>query len=396
MSLIGSHARRRARWQIDNAVHAALRMLSNNRRARTALELLLPAVNARTTLLRPAGGPRGWRDAELFLHGLTSLAQNQYYWKNPLWEWSLPDNVTGARPQFNHLVKHLFNCPHMPFFMHSVWLLQRAERPQIPQGWYRQLAAGRSIRGCSTPLKLSRKAGAYFALAADHLSARQALRWAQARGAGASERLAKVIAKSRFGSHFDHEEYCRALTRVLVRFEAKVIAAGDLYKYVGPLIEHLHTRRDDFPPVMLAALETADLEYLLLSKGKLPERMRLRWKASGIGGFHLHETSGNGWAERTWRIRELLTAGELFDEGRAQGNCVRLYVGSCCRGASSIWSMTCEGSSTKRRVMTIEVDPHRRRIVEALAQYNAGLGAGPRNILMQWARDAELTVAGWV
>ena len=46
-------------------------------------------------------------------------------------------------------------------------------------------------------------------------------------------------------------------------------------------------------------------------------------------------------------------------------HCVARYVGRCAKQRSSIWSMTCYSCVGQEHVLTIEVDPGTRTIVQA-------------------------------
>jgi len=395
MSAKAKSARRRAQWQVDNLVHTAFRQLNNNHAARVALELLIAAVKPRTRLLKPASGPRGWRDAELFLRGLVNLALHQHYWKNPLYDWPQPP-AAGARVQWNHLVQHLFDCPQMPFFMHSVWLTPPEPLARKMQSVYRQMASGRSIRGCSAPVKLSRKAARYFHVAADHLSAQQALRWAQARGAGARRALADAVATSVLSDNFSDEEYCRIVIDMLVRHEAKVIAPLAIYHRIGPLLQRIQRYRDNFPVDRLNELDAGGFEIALRRNGWLPWSIRNTWPPSGIAGFCWYQMDESGWLASTWKISELLDNDALQAEGHVQHNCVAMYKSSCLSQVDSIWSMVCTSGRKIDQRVTIRVKMQDRQIVEAMGPYNCALTETARAVLQQWARKERLSFAKWV
>jgi hypothetical protein len=115
-----------------------------------------------------------------------------------------------------------------------------------------------------------------------------------------------------------------------------------------------------------------------------------RWPRSGIEGFRLAEPGVAGQGFRVWAIRELLSHPELRAEGGAMRHCVATYAEACLKGQSSIWSMTAEDHEGRRRVLTIEVDPNTREVVQASRCCNEAPMPKDREILGLWARQRGL------
>ncbi|MCA9069426.1 MAG: PcfJ domain-containing protein, partial [Planctomycetaceae bacterium] len=125
-------------------------------------------------------------------------------------------------------------------------------------------------------------------------------------------------------------------------------------------------------------------------------RPRLRWKKTGIGGFHHLEPKENEWSFKYWTIHELANHQELIDEGQAQNHCVAIYTPDCAKGESSIWSLRCQGALESQRVLTIEVDPEARMIVTALGECNSLPKPNARTVMELWAEAEGLKIARWV
>jgi hypothetical protein len=104
--------------------------------------------------------------------------------------------------------------------------------------------------------------------------------------------------------------------------------------------------------------QVTECEATLGLAGKRPG---LRWPGSGIDGLRLTEPGVAGRGLRVWTIRELRTAAELRAEGNAMHHCVGEYLVRCPKRQTSIWSVVVEGCHGWRRVLTIEVDPVKRR-----------------------------------
>src|SRR5262249_19612453 len=128
------------------------------------------------------------------------------------------------------------------------------------------------------------------------------------------------------------------------------------------------------------------------SIGLRGKRPGLRFRRSGLSSFHRTECHPAAPGSRTWTIRELLTSAELRAEGNAMHHCVGSYESICLTGRASIWSMTVEDENGRRRVLTIDVDPATRTIVDARRCCNEMPKPKDREILGLWAKEERLTV----
>ena len=114
------------------------------------------------------------------------------------------------------------------------------------------------------------------------------------------------------------------------------------------------------------------------------------WQPSGIQGYRFLEKRVDGEHDREWTIQELLDSGALQIEGRAMRHCVYSYADRCRRGETKIWSLRLCVEGAEKRMVTIEVDPHRRAIVQVRAKCNLFPGNRSREIIRQWATCAGL------
>ena len=225
-----------------------------------------------------------------------------------------------------------------------------------------------------------------FLQAPDHFSVEQALRWGQVRGLGGSERLAETVVATRLGRSFESEEFWSTVVLFLVNHPELDRAQID------PIIEYLYDQRfvprTSFDDVGGEGVERPPLPDLSMKGrtaralwrqvvewrrelGARSNRPVLYWPRSGIGEFRLREPGPGGRGDRVWTIRELLNSRELRTEGGAMHHCVGGYANRCMRRLSTIWSMTVEDHKGRRRVLTIEVDPSTREVVQARRCCNA-------------------------
>jgi hypothetical protein len=78
---------------------------------------------------------------------------------------------------------------------------------------------------------------------------------------------------------------------------------------------------------------------------------------------------------------ELLDSAGLHGDGRAMHHCVYTYANRCRRGETTIWSLRLRAGGEEKRMVTIEVDPHRRAIIQARTKCNRWPGARSREII---------------
>jgi hypothetical protein len=85
-----------------------------------------------------------------------------------------------------------------------------------------------------------------------------------------------------------------------------------------------------------------------------------------------------------------LDSGALQAEGRALRHCVYSYANRCRRGETTIWSLRLRVNDQEKRMVTIEVDPLRRSIIQVRAKCNLIPGGRSLEIIRQWADAAGL------
>jgi hypothetical protein len=131
-------------------------------------------------------------------------------------------------------------------------------------------------------------------------------------------------------------------------------------------------------------------EEFLPRMQELPNRSAPVWPATGIGSFQYDDGC------RSWTIEELLTGKALVIEGGVMHHCVASYIHFCVRRQTSIWSMKiCEDEQSKR-VLTIQVSPTSRTIVQAKGRKNAPPDDRSWAILQKWAEQERLVLSSRV
>lgn len=369
-------------------------------------ELFLLA-NERTKLISTGPAVANYpRDVHnTFIGGLAAISTHNHGWLRPLSEWKVASNNPGR--QFGSLVRHLFARYEIPPFFDSVWF-----RRSRTQNWFLHVGQGKSIRTAERLyFPMTKREAHEFMLAPDDYTVEQALRWGQMRALSGNRRMVDAICGTRLGSQFANHEFWESVLRFFVQNPFL-----DTVHY-GPIIDYIQNQKFESQDVFVRpgvmerqppahpgfTMRGRTAETLLrqvndwhTQLGRERRTGSTQWKSSGIGGLHLvegHEQSKN---MRRWTITELLNSEALVQEGRDMKHCIASYARSCASGRSSVWSLQCEDAKGRERVITIEVSPSARMVVEARGRFNAAPTLQAMRILRQWTEKAGLGLAAYV
>lgn len=334
MSHKDSLRRKYARHIIDLAVREVLDEFGLDRHSCRVFNELLNAVRGQSSLLTPLAGEAVSFEEPIFvLRGLYSLVLHHRDWIRSPDEWRV--DQSSRRLAFSSLVHHLLAKRSVPPFMLPVWFLERSSVSQKQQTWYKHLALGYSIRGTSIPCRLTKQMAKCFMQAPAHYSLDEAFRWG----------LECQVPQQR------------------VETPNRQISRRRLKRLVG---QRSSSGRDQ------------------------------DWSPIPVRGFRLVDPAVHEWSFRSWSIDQIVNAHLLHEEGDELYHCVATYESSCRQGGSSIWSMMTHGTLTSRRVLTIEVEPRTRRIVQARGRCNIAPTPEARRVMLQWADREGLSVASSV
>jgi PcfJ-like protein len=390
MSQTTSERGRFARWRIDRAVHRVLAVAHQTGAAEPFLELL-GHVRARSDLLRPASALScgGAGQVELVLRGLVALAQYRRLWLRPVAEWVPP--CASPREQFASLARHLLATHPVPSFLTRVWFEEPSQKTREHRRLYVHIARGHAIRGFPTPIPLTRAMSRFFGQAPAHLSVEQAIRWCQVRGLGGDAPLADAVAPTHLGNEFRNETYWSGVLKALVVWpELETALVAPIVEFLRRHPQHAIPKASDRPPAFRQF--SARVKNWMVRVGVFHAPPQRSWAPQPIRSFEYLEPRRHAWSERAWTIHELTDSAELIEEGRELRHCVAAYAGVCAKGTSSIWSLRCHTLTGSRRVLTIEVNPFHRMIVQARGRRNTWPEPKARALMEEWARVNNLTL----
>lgn len=390
--------------RIDAAIKSALDELHESEERRAAFMALVECVRARTSLLRPrpGHGTPGWVGPAFLINRLKNLATRQRHWIRPCETWR--PTLSNQRKAFRSLAHHLLTHYPVPGFMDSAWDLAAGPEAFRHQSWFIRLGRGTALRALNLPLVLTRHMEHHVRQAADHYTATQALRYGETRGIGGSEELAREIAIGRLGMKIEHPEFWRTILNFLAGHpEAErehvnpIVDFVHAHKFGGEEVESVNgteTRQAPWPDFSItgrtlrSVLRLVSAWHLDLS-AKRPAHC-FSWRASGLQGYRFWEKRPEEEHDRDWTIQELLDSGALQAEGRALRHCVVSYANHCRRGETTIWSLRLRVNDQEKRMVTIEVDPRRRSIIQVRAKCNLIPRGRSLEIIRQWADWAGL------
>jgi PcfJ-like protein len=370
----------------------------------TAFRRLVLLCLEATDLLRGRGAPQ-------FAQALLALSAHAKRWVRQPEGWE-PRSHNAYR-QFHSLVRHLTARYDVPTFLNTAWLEGLTTKGVVHQRWFLHVAQGQNIRTADgLPVPLTKKQAHLYLEAPDDFDVLTAFRWAQILDLGGDERLVRSVVSTRIGTDFANDEFWVTALRWLV--------AQPMLDAVhhGPIIDYLNNRRFVpsvpnpkaalpgqpllVPPQPNLTMKGRDPEELLRSVASWHQLLNRQkagkatlWVPSGIPPFRQEE--GKAENRKVYTITELLSSGELIDEGRAMSHCVGSYAGSCASGRVSIWSLrSIDALGQETRLLTLEVLVQSRQVVQARQKYNKLPSPKEISILNRWAGAGGPSLSKWL
>ncbi|MDX1934119.1 MAG: PcfJ domain-containing protein [Capsulimonadales bacterium] len=388
---VGWSARERAIDLKRRAVFATLRADDEATAALHRLIYGLPLADRFLSLepvlstLGPQSGNTGF---DLLLH----LARFHREWLREPEEWRADTDDRGELT--SALLRHLFSIYPLPRFLDAGWMSGFTEDAEAQRGWFAHLGLGGKLEALRFPLPMTHRAAHHFLQSPESFSIVAALRRGQIVALGGSEALARTVAESFLAERQSDEEFWLSVVTFLVRHPELPPSQ------IGPVLDFIRFRRfgsgkNDAPePRFSMKGRTVDallrrMEEWHETLARLGQKVRQTWEPTGIPPLDRIERDRLSSATCHWRIVELTDTLSLAEEGREMRHCVRSYSEGCLKGDKSVWSLrlTLSDNPALRRLLTIEVNNHRRSIVQVRGKCNRTLSAMRGNHRMMLARD---------
>jgi len=303
------------------------------------------------------------------------------------------------------LSQHLVSKYRVPQFLASAWYAVEGPYSDPKRRWFITHAAGVRFRSLDLPVRMTRKMEDIFLASDDHLSIEAAMRRAELLALGGSDDFVNAVLKTRAGADLAQAEFWRTVWQFL-------IVNGDAIELaqVGPIVDCVDAIRHE--PI---AVETPDgiimrgpLQPSFSIKGRTPRSMlrlmrdwhqslatrgeSVSWQPSRLRPLSFEEAGDEPEATLSWHLTELTSSAELRAEGAVLHHCVASYSQRCARGMSQIWSLRVRSATRLRSVLTVEVDPRSRAIVQARGLRNCPASGKARRLLEAWAEREQLSL----
>jgi hypothetical protein len=238
----------------------------------------------------------------------------------------------------------------------------------------------------------------------DHFGIEYALRRAELLGLGAAQPLADAVLATRPALDMDNGEFWRTVWLFLVGNAVPIDGAQ-----VGPIIDFVHAVRHE-----RVAVDTAD--GIVMREPPQPQfslkgrtarsvlRLMDEWHrelGSATGGLSWQPSplrplllqmpqEDTSTSPVSWELTELTSSAQLRAEGAALRHCVSSYSHNCLKGTSRIWSLRRRRDSNVRSIVTVEVDPARRMVVQARGFRNRRASGKALDLVQTWAAREKL------
>ncbi len=387
--------------QTDCAVHHAYARLATNAPAVAKFHELLHCVRSRAARLLEAPVVNGHH---LGVEALVNLCRFGTWHIRPAADWS--GTTSSWRLAVSWLAHHLVCKYEVPVFLSSSWYSTDAAADK-KRGWFVEHARGASFRSLNLPIVMTRKMEHLFLASRDHLPIEQAIRRAELLGLGAPAKFVQAVLSTQLATDLSNGEFWRTVWIFLIA-NASIVDPPQ----IGPMIDFIQAIRHD-----RVAMETPDgmveldpPQPAFSIKGRTVQsilRLMQDWHRSlGVGSaglawtpspfepMLLEEPSQDASAPpRRWQMMELTSSTQLRTEGAALHHCVASYADRCYRGKSRIWSLRFRRGAKVQRVLTIEIDPKRRAVVQARGWANRAASGKPLRLLQHWAARERLQLA---
>lgn len=283
--------------------------------------------------------------------------------------------------QISSLIKHCFATYEAPKFMEKVFYSVNT----LHMLWYVELGSGKSVKGLTKlPVHLTSMMAHIFRNAPHHFSVNQALRYAQAKGLGATGKLAEVISSSDLTIiKPEHEKFWFTVVQFFVKVEC---LSNDEINHILEYLEAKYLEDNAFSMkgrTFNALLNQANDWH---RKKHFENAEVLVWKASNIPPLYVEEEV-NG-MKIVYKTIELQNSYELYKEGEAMRHCVADYDEDCYENQSAIFSLQREVlGQPAERLATLEIGLPSKQIVQARAKYNQDPCSEAMRVINSWVKS---------
>jgi len=388
---------RNHRRRTDCAIHRAYMQLASYPPVIEKFHELLSCARTRAKRLLEAPLSNGRHTG---VEALVHLARFQSSHIRSSIDWA--GTSSSWRPAVSSLAHHLICDYKVPEFLASSWYATDSAADK-QRNWFVAHSRGVSFRSLDLPIVMTRKMEHIFLASQNHLRIEQAIRRAELLALGASAEVVNAVMSTRLATDLSHREFWRTIWIFLIAYARDIEPTQ-----IGPIIDYIQAIRHDRMQAGDVGFDPPDPTFSI--KGRtvpsLLRSMRDWHRSLGTGGaafswmrspfeplqFEEPIRDGSDASPRRWQLVELTNSAQLRVEGAAQHHCVASYADRCYRGTSSIWSLRFWQGEKVHRVITVEVDPKKRAIIQARGKGNSTPSGKPFRLLQDWAARERLQI----
>ena len=396
------HSVRHGKRRTDRAISEAYARLATDARARATFNEMLQCVRDRSPRLLEAPVIDGHH---LGVEALVNLSRFAEAYIRTIATWA--GSSASWRGAVNSLAQHLPSEYRIPAFLSAAWYTTDGPYAAAKRRWFIAHAAGASFRSLRLPIRLTRRMEHILLSSCDHFGIEYALRRAELLGLGADQPLTDAVLATRPALDLDNGEFWRTMWLFLIANAGSIDEAQ-----VAPIIDFVQAVRHERvavdtgegivfrePPQPQFSLKGRTARSVLRLMAEWHRDLGLvtgglRWEPSQLRPMVVETPQEDPSAPPiSWELTELTNSAQLRAEGAALRHCVAAYSHSCWQGASRIWSLRRRRDSDVRSIVTVEVDPARRTIVQARGFRNRRASGRALQLVQTWAIRENLRLA---
>lgn len=388
--------------QTDCAIRRAYARLAKDALSAAKFHELLGHVRNRAARLLEAPVLDGYHPG---VEALVNLSRFRNEHVRPAAEWA--GTTASWRLAVSSLACHLVSQHEVPVFLAASWYSTSDAYGEEMRGWFVAHSRGASFRSLNLPIVMTRKMERIFLASSDHLPIEHAIRRAELLALGAPSDFVDAVLSSRLATNLSDGMFWRTVWNFLVAHASTIHPTQ-----IGPMIDFIQAIRHDRitveTPDGMVRLDPPQPGFSI--KGRTVQSMQrlmrdwhrslglgeggFRWTPSSLQPMMVEEPSpDDSLLPRVWQLVELTSSAQLRSEGTALHHCVASYADRCLQGMSRIWSLRVHQGEKVRHVLTIEIDPKRRAVVQARGWGNRSASGKPLRVLQDWAVRQRLQLA---
>ena len=385
---------------------------------------LVTAIRFHSNLLSSRHSPRF--NHQLF-RCIARMAKWNRAWLRDPFSWTAPD--ASHNIQLQSLLDHLFAKYPVPKFMYQATLFGSGHFFKL----FIRMGRGQSVRSalpkCALAFTMNKPMAREFMRAPQHLHALQAIGWAQILGMGGSAKLAQRILDSKAWLTMcdaENEELWFSFVRFMIRIQSDFDSAkpanhltltdeelSEIVTFVRkqrlrPARQILGCRTINAEPLQpnlnfegrtlrsfrrLMRTWKIDLraraaELRIANQNRVPAPIVIQpvWQRCTIGEFRMDVND-----RIFFTINEILTRSELNAEGGIMKHCVASYAHRVSKRYTTIWSLKVHNCDSHRRLLTIQVNPEKMKVVQVKGPSNREPLEQERRIIQRWMASENLS-----